>query len=51
MSLVTIAQENKTIIHCVLWEGQNEFFKIMNLVELNHVHHEIINQFVETVRN
>ena len=51
MALVTITQEDKTIIHSVLWFNQNDFLKIMNLNELNQVHHEIINQFMETLRN
>ncbi len=51
MSLVTITQEDKTIIHSVLWFNQNDFLKIMNLNELNQVHQEIIDQFRETLRN
>ncbi len=51
MSLVTITQEDKTIIHCALWENQNDFLKMMNLNELNQVHHEIIDQFREALRN
>ena len=51
MSLVTISQENKKIIHCALWENQNNFLKIMNLNELNQVHYEIIDQFKEALRN
>ena len=50
MSLL-ISPENKGIIHSALWENQNDFFKIMNLNELNHVHYEIINQFMEALRN
>lgn len=51
MSLLSITPENKTIIHSVLWENQNDFLKIMKLNELNQVHYEIINQIMETVFN
>ena len=51
MALVTIPQIDQTIIHCALWVNQNEFFKIMNLNELNQIHHEMIDQFKEALRN
>lgn len=51
MSLVTISQENKATIHGALWFGQNDFFRMMDLIELNQVHQEIINQFKEALRN
>jgi hypothetical protein len=51
MSLLLLEPEDKAIIHCALWLNQNEFFKIMNLVELNQIHYEIINQFTEALRN
>ncbi len=51
MSLLTITQEDKTIIHSVLWFNQNDFLKIMNLNELNQVHQEIIDHFMGVIRN
>ena len=51
MSIVCLSQIDQTIIHCALWENQNDFLKIMNLNELNQVHYEIIDQFKEALRN